>query len=54
MELAGDRVDVEPSTDGAITLRGQVRTWGELRAATEDAIVAGAPRVVNLFIVPRR
>jgi osmotically-inducible protein OsmY len=46
-----DHVTVSVGADGNVTLSGRADTWGEARAADEDAARAGAPHVVNLIAV---
>jgi osmotically-inducible protein OsmY len=41
------RVAVDVSPDGDVTLSGVVDSWAEARAATNDAIVAGAAHVID-------
>jgi osmotically-inducible protein OsmY len=42
-----DKVTVEVTPAGDVTLNGQVGSWGEAHAANSDAIKAGAARVDN-------
>jgi osmotically-inducible protein OsmY len=44
-----DVVNVAVAPDGVTTLTGTVATWGELRAASNDALGGGAARVINLL-----
>jgi len=46
-----NRVSVAVAADGTATLTGSLDSWGETRAATRDAMRAGASRVVNLITV---
>jgi osmotically-inducible protein OsmY len=40
-------VTVAVDRDGDVTLTGIVDTWGEVRAANADAVLAGAAHVTN-------
>jgi osmotically-inducible protein OsmY len=44
-----DRVSIAVAPDGTATLTGTLDSWGETRAASRDAMRAGASRVVNLL-----
>ncbi len=44
-----DRVKVAVAPDGVATLSGTLDSWSEIRAAVEDATLAGATRVVNVL-----
>jgi len=46
-----NRVSIAVAADGTATLTGSLDSWGETRAATHDAMRAGASRVVNLLKV---
>ena len=46
-----NRVSIAVAADGTATLTGSLDSWGETRAATHDALRAGASRVVNLIKV---
>jgi osmotically-inducible protein OsmY len=46
-----NRVGIAIAADGTATLTGSLDSWGETRAATHDALRAGARRVVNLIKV---
>ena len=46
-----NRVGIAVAADGTATLTGTLDSWGETRAATHDALRAGASRVVNLIKV---
>ena len=37
------------ASDGVVTLSGTLDSWGEIRAAVDDARWAGAKRVVNVL-----
>ncbi len=47
--LEPDRVSVAVAPDGVVTLTGTLDSWGEIKAATDDAVWGGAPRVINLI-----
>jgi osmotically-inducible protein OsmY len=42
-------VSVEVAPDGVATLTGTVNTWGELKAASQDAMWGGATRVIDML-----
>ncbi len=44
-----DQVSVTIASDGVVTLSGTLDSWGEIRAAVDDARWAGAKRVVNVL-----
>jgi hypothetical protein len=44
-----DRVSIAVAPDGTATLTGTLDSWGETRAASRDAMRAGASRVVTLL-----
>ncbi len=44
-----DRVRIAVAPDGTATLTGSLDSWGETRAASRDAMRAGASRVINLL-----
>ena len=44
-----DRITVVVAPDGVATLTGTLDAWSEIRAASDDALWAGAARVVNLL-----
>jgi len=47
--LEPDRVSVAVAPDGVVTLTGTLDSWGEIKAATDDAVWGGAARVINLI-----
>ena len=49
-----DRVAVVVAPDGVATLRGTLDSWIEIKAALNDAVLGGAPRVVNALELKRR
>lgn len=44
-----DRVSVAVAPDGVATLTGALDSWSEIKAASDDALRAGATRVVDLL-----
>lgn len=50
--IEGGKVDVTVAPGGDVTLQGLVETWPEVRAAGDDAELAGAARVDNLVRAP--
>jgi osmotically-inducible protein OsmY len=44
-----DRVTVTVAPDGVATLTGTLDSWGEIKAAADDAMLGGAARVTNLL-----
>ena len=42
-------VTVSVTPDGIVTVAGTVSTWGEIKAAADDALLGGATRVVNVL-----
>jgi osmotically-inducible protein OsmY len=44
-----DRVTVTVAPDGVATLKGTLDSWSEIKAAGDDALRAGAVRVINLL-----
>jgi len=44
-----DLVSVAVAPDGVATLMGTVNTWGELKAASQDALWGGATRVIDIL-----
>ena len=47
--VARDRVGIAVGADGVATLTGTLNTWSEIKSATDDALAAGASRVINLL-----
>lgn len=48
-----DRVTVSVKPDGVATLSGTLDAWSEIKAAGDDALRAGAPRVENLLTLKK-
>jgi osmotically-inducible protein OsmY len=48
-----DRVTVTVGPDGVATLGGTLDAWSEIKAAADDALTAGAARVINVLKLKR-
>lgn len=44
-----DRVSVRVGPDGVATLTGTLSSWSEIKAASTDALLGGATRVIDLL-----